>query len=63
MADVIKTRYMDKATRGYSEYVARDLNALQTISPKEGDRAILLDGSLYICLDNGQWDITGGANG
>ena len=60
MAEVIKTKYMDKATRGYSEYVARDLNALQTISPKEGDRAILLDGSLYICVDNGQWDIAGG---
>lgn len=61
MAEVIKTKYMDKATRGYSEYIARDLNALQTISPKEGDRAILLDGSLYICVDNGIWDIAGGA--
>lgn len=57
MANIIKTKYMDKATRGYSEYVARDLSALQTISPKEGDRAILLDGNLYICLDNGQWDM------
>lgn len=63
MADVIKTRYMDKATRGYSEYVARDLSALQTISPKEGDRGILSDGSLYICLDNGKWDIIGDAKG
>lgn len=61
MAEVIKTKYMDKATRGYSEYIARDLDALQTISPKEGDRAILLDGSLYICVDNGIWDIAGGA--
>lgn len=61
MADVIKTQYMDKAVRGYSEYIARDLDALQTISPKEGDRAILLDGSLYICVDNGTWDIAGGA--
>ena len=60
MAEWIKTQYMDKATRGYSEYVARDFNALATITPKEGDRAILLDGSLYICLDNGKWDLIGG---
>ena len=60
MADVIKTQYIDRATRGYSEYVAKDFNALKTIIPKEGDRAILLDGSLYICLDNGKWDLIGG---
>lgn len=60
MADVIKTQYMDRATRGYNEYVARDKTALDTIVPKEGDRAILLDGSLYICLDNGKWDLIGG---
>lgn len=60
MADVIKTQYMDKAVRGYSEYVAKTKEALDKIVPKEGDRAILLDGSLYICLDNGKWDLIGG---
>ena len=60
MADVIKTQYMDKAQRGYSEYVARDFNSLKKIVPKEGDRAILLDGSLYICLNSGVWEQIGG---
>ena len=60
MADVIKTQYMDKPQRGYSEYIARNEEALNAIVPKEGDRAILLDGSLYVCLDNGKWDLIGG---
>ena len=60
MADVIKTQYMDKATRGYSEYIARDFKALQTYIPKEGDRALLLDGSLYVCLTSGTWELIGG---
>jgi hypothetical protein len=62
MADVIKTQYMDKPQRGYSEYIARNEEALNAIvpKPKEGDRAILLDGSLYICLDNGKWEQIGG---
>lgn len=60
MADVIKTQYMDKPQRGYSEYIARNEEALNVIAPKEGDRAILLDGSLYVCLDNGTWEKIGG---
>ena len=60
MAEVIKTQYMDKAQRGYSEYIARDFNALNTIAPKEGDRAMLLNGDLYVCLDAGKWDKLGG---
>lgn len=60
MADVIKTQYMDKATRGYSEYIARDFNALNTYSPVPGDRAILLNGDLYVCLKTGEWEPIGG---
>ncbi len=60
MAEVIKTQYMDKAQRGYSEYIARNYEALETIAPKEGDRAILLDGSLYVCLNTGNWEQIGG---
>lgn len=60
MADIIKTQYMDKAQRGYSEYVAKSYEALEKISPKEGDRAILLDGSLYFCLEIGKWERIGG---
>ena len=60
MADVIKTQYMDKATRGYSEYVARNIDALNAIVPVSGDRAILLDGSLYFCLESGKWELIGG---
>ena len=60
MAEWIKTQYMDKPQRGYSEYIARNEEALDAITPKEGDRAILLDGSLYVCLDNGKWEQIGG---
>ena len=60
MADVIKTQYMDRATRGYNEYVVRNVEALNTFIPVSGDRAILLDGSLYFCLEPGKWELIGG---
>jgi hypothetical protein len=52
---VIKTQYMDKAQRGYSEYFIKDIEALKTQSPVPGDRAFLADGSLYFCWDVGYW--------
>ena len=60
MAEVIKTQYMDKPQRGYSEYIARNYKALEKIPPKEGDRAMLLNGELYVCLDAGKWERLGG---
>lgn len=60
MQNVIKTEYMGQPTKGYSEYIARDFASLQGISPITGDRAILLDGSVYVCLETGTWEKIGG---
>lgn len=60
MAKVVKTQYMDKATKGYSEYFCYDTEALNTISPVPGDRAFLKDGSMYFCWEVGIWELIGG---
>lgn len=52
---VVKTQYMDKAQRGYSEYFFYNSDAMATQSPVPGDRAFLADGSLYFCWDVGYW--------
>lgn len=60
MADVVKTQYMDKATRGYSEYFFRTEEARENISPVPGDRCFMKDGSLWFCWNAGEWEQIGG---
>jgi hypothetical protein len=60
MQKVVKTQYMDKAQRGYSEYFFYDEEARNSVSPVPGDRGFMKDGSLYFCWETGQWDKIGG---
>ena len=54
--DYVKTQYMDKAQRGYSEYFVKEKRVLEEIlSPVPGDRAFFVDGTLYFCFDIGVW--------
>lgn len=54
--EFVKTQYMDKAQRGYSEYFVKEKKVLEeNLSPVPGDRAFLADGSLYFCFDTGVW--------
>lgn len=54
--EFIKTQYMDKAQRGYSEYFAKSEDVLkENLSPVPGDRVFLADGSMYFCWDVGVW--------
>jgi hypothetical protein len=62
MADVVKTEYMDKPQRGYSEYFAKSYDALLSDDaprPVPGDRAFLADGSMYFCWNAGDWEKIG----
>ena len=60
MADVVKTQYMDKAQRGYSEYFFRNEEAKNSISPVPGDRCVMKDGSIWFCWETGLWEKIGG---
>lgn len=59
MAHVVKTQYMDQATKGYSEYFFYDDEARNTISPMIGDRAIMKNGDVYFCWELGIWEKIG----
>lgn len=59
MGKVVKTQYMDKAQRGYSEYFFYDDEARETISPIPGDRCFMRDGSLWFCWETGVWEKIG----
>jgi len=54
MPNIIKTEYMGRPTIGYSEYFAKSANDLPT-NPKPGDRALLINGDLYFCIEAGSW--------
>ena len=60
MAKVVKTQYMDRATKGYSEYFFYDDEAREAISPVPGDRGFMRDGSMYFCWEKGVWEKIGG---
>ena len=63
MANVIKTEYMNRATIGFSEYMAKSENDLPE-NPKPGDRCLVAGGKVYICIENGEWEeFGGGENG
>lgn len=54
--EIIKTQYMDKAQRGYSEYFVKSEKELEeNLSGVPGDRVFLADGSMYFCWDTGVW--------
>lgn len=54
--EYVKTQYMDKAQRGYSEYFVKEKSVLErNLSPVPGDRAFFVDGTLYFCFDTGVW--------
>ena len=57
---VVKTQYMEKAQRGYSEYFFYDDAAKESVSPVPGDRGIMKDGSIYFCWETGKWEKIGG---
>ena len=59
MGKVVKTQYMDKAQRGYSEYFFYDDNARENTVPVPGDRGFMRDGSLYFCWEAGSWEKIG----
>ena len=57
MSNFIKTSYMDSPNLGYSEYLVKSKNDLSALSPKQGDRAIVLDeGKIYLCVTQGSWE-------
>jgi hypothetical protein len=56
---VVKTQYMDKAQRGYSEYFFYNSDAMATQSPVPGDRALMKNGDIYFCWTPGTWDKIG----
>jgi hypothetical protein len=57
---VIKTQYMDKPVRGYSEYFFYDDEARNSISPVVGDRCLMRNGDVYVCWEVGVWSMIGG---
>jgi hypothetical protein len=60
MADVVKTEYMGKPQRGFSEYFFRTDEARENQSPVPGDRCFMKDGSMWFCWDVGVWEQIGG---
>jgi hypothetical protein len=56
---VVKTQYMDKPVRGYSEYFFYDDGARQATSPVIGDRCLMKNGDLYFCWQTGVWSKIG----
>lgn len=59
MSDAVKTQYMDRPTKGYSEYFFKDDTAREAILPIPGDRAIMKNGDLYFCWDKDVWEKIG----
>ena len=53
--EIIKTKYMGKPQRGFSEYFFRTDEAREKTSPVPGDRCFMKDGSLWFCWDVGIW--------
>jgi hypothetical protein len=56
---VVKTQYMDKPVRGYSEYFFFDDEARNSVSPVVGDRCLMRNGDLYFCWGEGTWEKIG----
>lgn len=59
MQKVVKTEYMNKATKGFSEYIFYDDEARNSVSPVPGDRALMRNGDLYFCWEVGTWELIG----
>jgi len=61
MADIIKVGYKDRPTIEYNEYLAKSAAALESITPKPGDRAMVMaEGKVYFCIEAGEWTAFGG---
>lgn len=61
--EIVKTKYMGKPQRGFSEYFFRTDEAREKTSPVPGDRCFMKDGSLWFCWDVGIWTKIGKASG
>jgi len=60
MANIVKTEYMNQPILGFSEYLVKYTTDLTAISPQPGDRAIVVESGLYICITQGSWEKIGG---
>lgn len=57
--EIVKTSYMERPVKGYSEYFFKTDEARDSVIPRPGDRALMKNGDVYFCWEKGVWEKIG----